>query len=53
MIEAAVCQRVREGARLHELLADAEGALRQQQVVLPGLTVLDRPNRYFDKPTAR
>jgi hypothetical protein len=42
MIEAAVCQRVREGARLHELLADAEGALRQQQVVLPGLTVLDR-----------
>lgn len=42
MVEATVHERVRQGATLFELLADAEAALRQQQVVLPGLTVLDR-----------
>jgi TnpA family transposase len=35
-------QRVRAGVRLHELLAAVEEMLRAQQIVLPGVTVLER-----------
>jgi TnpA family transposase len=37
-----VRQRVRAGARLHELLAAVEERLRAQKIVLPGVTVLER-----------
>jgi len=37
-----VRQCVRAGARLHELLAAVEERLREQKIVLPGVTVLER-----------
>jgi len=37
-----VRERVRAGARLHELMASVEEMLREQKIVLPGVTVLER-----------
>jgi TnpA family transposase len=42
MVTRHVRERVRAGARLHELLADTERMLREQKIVLPGVTVLER-----------
>jgi urease gamma subunit len=42
MVASHVRARVRAGARLHELLADTERMLREQKIVLPGVTVLER-----------
>jgi Domain of unknown function (DUF4158) len=37
-----VSERVRSGARLHELLPAVEQALREQHIVLPGITILEK-----------
>jgi len=37
-----VREQVRAGARLHELMASVEEMLREQKIVLPGVTMLDR-----------
>jgi TnpA family transposase len=42
VVVSHVRKRVRAGARLHELLANVEEMLREQQIVLPGVTVLER-----------
>jgi TnpA family transposase len=42
LVVCCVRERVRAGARLHELLAEVEEMLRAQKVVLPGVTILDR-----------
>ena len=42
MVASHVRARARAGARLHELLADTERMLREQKIVLPGVTVLER-----------
>lgn len=41
-VKTFVSERVRGGARLHELLPAVEQALRQQHLVLPGVTTLER-----------
>jgi hypothetical protein len=41
-VNAFVDEQVRAGLRLHELLPRTEQALRQQHIVLPGLTVLEK-----------
>ncbi|MCI0393082.1 MAG: Tn3 family transposase [Acidobacteria bacterium] len=42
VVVSHVRERVRAGARLHELLADVEEMLRERKIVLPGVTVLER-----------
>jgi hypothetical protein len=42
LLSAHVGQRVRAGARPHELLAGTEQMLREQHIVLPGVTALER-----------
>jgi len=42
MVTGYVREWVRGGARLHELLADTERMLREQKIILPGVTVLER-----------
>jgi TnpA family transposase len=41
-VKQLVSERVRGGARLHELLPAVEQSLREQYVVLPGVTILER-----------
>lgn len=41
-VKKLVSERVRGGARLHELPPSVEQSLREQHVVLPGVTILER-----------
>jgi TnpA family transposase len=41
-VKAFVDEQVRAGARPHELLPDTERRIRQQHIVLPGVTVLEK-----------
>src|SRR4029077_3868667 len=42
LVMTHIRQQVRAGARLHELLPSTEQMLREQGIVLPGVTVLER-----------
>jgi TnpA family transposase len=42
VVVSHVRERVRAGARLHELMASVEGMLRERKILLPGVTVLER-----------
>ena len=48
VVVGQVRERVRAGARLHELLADVEELLRERKIVLPGVTVFDSICGYND-----
>src|SRR5215470_9869735 len=41
-VKNLVSERIQSGARLHELLPAVEQALREQHIVLPGITVLEK-----------